>query len=65
MWGDSSALRHTSMEQHLYISKALLISLGFMSKSDPDLPKDGMIVHVSIRFEKIADLILHRNKKNV
>ncbi|XP_061169195.1 telomere length regulation protein TEL2 homolog [Saccostrea echinata] len=34
VWGDSSALKHTSVEQHLYITKALFIGLGFLKESD-------------------------------
>lgn len=34
VWADSSAVRHTSVEQHLYITKALLIGLGFLKESD-------------------------------
>ena len=31
VWGDSSAVKHTSYEQHLYITKALLVCLAFLT----------------------------------
>lgn len=41
VWADSSAVRHTSVEQHLYITKALLIGLGFLKESDKAGIRDG------------------------
>lgn len=41
VWGDSSAIRHTSPEQHLYITKALFICLGFLSEKDKEGHKEG------------------------
>ncbi|XP_014781700.1 telomere length regulation protein TEL2 homolog [Octopus bimaculoides] len=41
VWGDTSAIRHTSYEQHYYISSAIVISNGFLSdKEDQSLRKD-------------------------
>ena len=41
VWGDSSALRHTSVEQHLYITKALFIGLGFLQESHKEEIREG------------------------
>lgn len=41
VWGDSSAVRHTSVEQHLYITKALFIALGFLKESDKAEIREG------------------------
>ncbi|KAK3091564.1 hypothetical protein FSP39_020836 [Pinctada imbricata] len=43
VWGDKSALRHTSMEQHIYITKALFICMGFISKTDKDINKEEIL----------------------
>lgn len=41
VWGDSSALRHTSYEQHHYISRAILICAGFISEKDREEDKQA------------------------
>ncbi|CAH1794474.1 unnamed protein product [Owenia fusiformis] len=34
VWGDSSALKHTSYDQHLYISQAIMVCLAFVSTKE-------------------------------
>ncbi|VDH97123.1 telomere length regulation protein [Mytilus galloprovincialis] len=43
VWGDNSAIRHTSPEQHLYLTRALFISLGFLTDKDKEIHKDELI----------------------
>ncbi|CAC5384187.1 TELO2 [Mytilus coruscus] len=43
VWGDNSAIRHTSPEQHLYLTRALFISLGFLTEKDKETHKDELI----------------------
>ncbi|XP_052068348.1 telomere length regulation protein TEL2 homolog isoform X1 [Mytilus californianus] len=43
VWGDNSAIRHTSPEQHLYLTRALFISLGFLTEKDKENHKDELI----------------------
>ncbi|GAB1600077.1 telomere length regulation protein TEL2 homolog [Argonauta hians] len=41
IWGDASAIRHTSYEQHYYISSAIIICNSFLSgKEDESVRKD-------------------------
>ncbi|XP_060085134.1 telomere length regulation protein TEL2 homolog [Ylistrum balloti] len=43
VWGDESALRHTSGEQHCYITKALLICCHHLSEQDVQKHKDELM----------------------
>ncbi|OWF49242.1 Telomere length regulation protein TEL2-like [Mizuhopecten yessoensis] len=43
VWGDGSALRHTSGEQHLYITKALLICCNHLAERDAQTHKDELL----------------------
>ncbi|XP_071129254.1 telomere length regulation protein TEL2 homolog [Mytilus edulis] len=43
VWGDNSAIRHTSPEQHMYLTRALFISLGFLTDKDKETHKDELI----------------------
>ena len=43
VWGDRSALKHSSYEQHKYITKAILIALAFTSKEDAAELKHGRV----------------------
>jgi hypothetical protein len=41
VWGDGSAIRHTSPEQHLYLTRALFICMGYLTDTDKQTHKDG------------------------
>jgi telomere length regulation protein len=41
VWGDASTLRHTSYEQHLYISKAIIVCLAYTTDKDKAALKGG------------------------
>ncbi|XP_077980481.1 telomere length regulation protein TEL2 homolog [Glandiceps talaboti] len=43
VWGDSSAIRHTSYDQHVYITKAILISIGHLNMKDIQQHKDVLM----------------------
>ena len=43
VWGDSSALVHISHEQHIYLTKAILICMGFLSDKQIQENKDGIV----------------------
>ena len=34
VWGDNSAIKHSSYEQHLYLSKAIVISMAFIRQKE-------------------------------
>ncbi|BFZ03712.1 hypothetical protein BsWGS_06751 [Bradybaena similaris] len=44
VWGDSSSLKHTSAEQHLYISKALMMCIGSLNEAEKQSCKDKMLM---------------------
>ena len=41
VWSDGSALRHTSYEQHFYISQAIMVCLAFMDEVPFQQMKEG------------------------
>ncbi len=45
VWGDASALKHTSYEHHLYISQAIIVCMAFLSKQDTSSMKSGRWIH--------------------
>ncbi|XP_078096599.1 telomere length regulation protein TEL2 homolog isoform X2 [Mustelus asterias] len=63
-WGNSSALRHTSIEQQLYISKAIVISLAQLT--DPQIQEHkaellsgmmaGMECHLDSNISRVRQL---------
>ena len=56
VWGDRSALKHTSYEQHKYITKAILIALAFTSSSNVAQLKHGTFhLHYQPRYYKVVD----------
>ena len=48
VWGDSSALKHTPPEQHLYLSRALMVCVAFMGEADKKELKEGEINIISL-----------------
>ncbi|XP_070581383.1 telomere length regulation protein TEL2 homolog isoform X2 [Ptychodera flava] len=64
VWSDSSALKHTSYEQHLYITKAILIALGHVNEGKMKTYKEvfmtkmmnGMQCHLDSPLMKIRRL---------
>ena len=50
VWGDRSALKHSSYEQHKYITKAILIALAFISKEDANELKHGKLFVTLLGF---------------
>ncbi|ESO81979.1 hypothetical protein LOTGIDRAFT_135529 [Lottia gigantea] len=43
VWGDSSAIKHTSYSQHYFISRALMISLAYLTEKEKVILKDEYI----------------------
>ncbi|XP_064625964.1 telomere length regulation protein TEL2 homolog isoform X2 [Lineus longissimus] len=43
VWGDTSALKHTSYEQHAYISRAILVCLAFISQTEIQENKEDLM----------------------
>lgn len=43
VWGDASALRHTSYEQHHYISRAIVICAGFITEKDDEKERKASV----------------------
>ena len=41
VWGDVSALQHTSCEQHLYITKAILVCTSFIDEDNKSVLRSG------------------------
>ena len=41
VWGSASALQHTSYDQHVYITKAILISISFLDQDTKATIQDG------------------------
>ncbi|KAK6187771.1 hypothetical protein SNE40_005723 [Patella caerulea] len=43
VWGDGSAIKHTSYSQHLFISRALMICIGYLSDKEKSMLKDEFL----------------------
>ena len=41
VWGDKSSLKHTSYEQHLYLSRAIMVALSYLSEQDRATFREG------------------------
>ncbi|XP_074649235.1 telomere length regulation protein TEL2 homolog isoform X2 [Tubulanus polymorphus] len=46
VWGDGSAIKHTSYEQHSYITKAILVCVSFMDEQQLKQYKDDVMSKV-------------------
>jgi len=66
VWSDGSNLKHSSYEQHLYITKTILIALSFLTQQQKNAWKSEMIlklmegvqVHLQSPNEKIHHLAM-------
>ncbi len=43
VWGDKSAVKHTSYEQHKYITKAILVAVAFLKETEKQRIKDELM----------------------
>ncbi|XP_055955062.1 telomere length regulation protein TEL2 homolog isoform X2 [Patella vulgata] len=43
VWGDGSAIKHTSYSQHLFISRALMICIGYLNEKEKSLLKEEFV----------------------
>ncbi|XP_067671945.1 telomere length regulation protein TEL2 homolog [Haliotis asinina] len=43
VWGDASSIKHTTYEQHLYISQAVLICVGHLNSQEKETYKDELV----------------------
>ncbi|XP_052790306.1 telomere length regulation protein TEL2 homolog [Mya arenaria] len=51
VWGDESAMRHTSYEQHVYLTQALVISIAFLTESLKHEHKDELLRYLLVSVQ--------------